>query len=460
MTSSTLERLAMLAHGVEEERAEVDFPEYLREILPNPWPYQMERARAWEERSDEVILKARQIGVTELAAAYAAYRAENGMAVLVLSKGLRESRAFLRRARDVLLMRGALGETDNADSLITGAGGEIMALPATRDAGRSFTAGLVIVDEAAFHPWAAYNYAAYRPAMADGGQLLIVSTANGSSGWYHEMWKAAPGNGLKPVFLSWRERPSRGDAWLQKERAAYEGIQAEFAQEYPESPEEAFIAHSGLVYGMDEDGVSIFQRQRNVRSAPCEWGEYKWRLAGVDPGGRDPTAVGLIGVTKDDRVHFHALLHRKTPTGLDEIGDYLLRWNKDAPFTREGITVDPSSRVTAETLYKLSLPAKPANNDKGARIMFLRTLLKSGRLTIDPSIPQVVTEMESYYFAEPSEHGQSNTWATVTAGKHHADSLDALGYAVMEIPRLLGQRRAGKMEGHRMKREYMKDMRR
>ena len=46
-----------------------DFPTYLGEILAAPWPYQVERAAAWEAKQSEIILKARQIGVTELAAA-------------------------------------------------------------------------------------------------------------------------------------------------------------------------------------------------------------------------------------------------------------------------------------------------------------------------------------------------------------------------------------------------------
>lgn len=120
-------------------------------------------------------------------------------------------------------------------------GSAVVSLPATKNAGRSLTATLVIVDEFAFLQWALELYTAIKPTIDNGGQLILLSTANGQSGLFYDLWQAAVKreNSLLPSFLSWRARPGRTDVW--RETIASDSTLSTLVdQEYPSEPDDAF----------------------------------------------------------------------------------------------------------------------------------------------------------------------------------------------------------------------------
>ncbi|MCR4373435.1 MAG: hypothetical protein NUW22_01140, partial [Acidobacteria bacterium] len=179
-----------------------------------PWPYLIAQALFWALGVSEVILKDRQLGYSWLAAAFAVFRARNGAAVAVISKGQLEAREFLAKCAFVerhlpAHLRTARERDIQTDKItFTDAGGVIMAFPSTPDAGVSFTFQLVIMDEAHFHPYAGPNYAALRPTVSAGGQIIILSTADpelGSFGWFPEMyWASKRGEtGYASRFVPW-----------------------------------------------------------------------------------------------------------------------------------------------------------------------------------------------------------------------------------------------------------------
>ena len=442
---------AAVAEILRAEMARRSSPHYLRMariedahrglIDIEPWPHLMERAAAWQQGDSEIILKARQLGISWLAAAYAAWRAtyQPGSMILLLSAGQREAFALLDKVR-VVLMHHRTGaadlDTDAAGELAVRGGGRIVALPSTESAGRGYTASLVIADEAAYHPYAERNYAAYRPAMADGGQLLILSTANGAAGWFHDLYWAAERGELpiRAAFIPWHARPGRDADWLARERAAYGGLPAQFAQEYPASAGEAFVAHSGLVYGLDPlTGEPIFHPPRNIGPAPVPWAECKWRLASVDPGGGDPTAVLPLGVSATEHMHIYGEMYRRGPTGAEELSEYLGRLHRAGPL--DLVLVDPSQGSLIATLRSLGWNAHPANNDKADGIATVSTWLRNGRLTIAPECTNLLAEFSTYWWAERREMqaGSPRPTATRTPASHHADALDALRYAVLGV---------------------------
>lgn len=389
-----------------------------------------------------MVVKARQLGVSWLLAAYALWTAmyRDGATVLELSQGQAEAYELLGKSRDIwdhldLSVRVPL-ETDSAGELGFVGGGRILALPATQRAGRSYTATLVIADEAAFHPWAQQNYVAYKPTLDGGGQLLMVSTAKGAAGFFHDMYWASE-RGETPYrarFIPWHARPGRDAAWLERERSSFKGLPGEFAQEYPATAAEAFVAHSGLVYGMDTSGVPIFDRGRNVKPATTEWRDYKWRLGGADPGGQDPTAVLAVGVTEQEHIHVHTeLMYQRGATSNFEIAERIFQAHKLAPF--DFVVSDPSNTTLVNDFRRLGLPAYPADNSKSARIAAVTMLLKLGRLTIDPRCTNLIHEFETYYWAQRRDGGltSGNAVATTTPADHHADGLDVLGYICLAI---------------------------
>lgn len=392
-----------------------------------PFDYQLRFADAIPQHDNIVVGKSRQIGVSEMLTDLARQYVEDGKRVLVISMGQREATDFLRRAD---LKHHPLRLKANESQVELHGGGIIRALPATEDAGRSFTADLVIVDEAAFHPYAERNYRAYRPTMADGGKLIIVSTGNGAAGFFHDLFKAAQkrSNGFTWFFFGADERP-RPAGWYENERLAYTGLPGDFTRENPRQPEEMFIAHSGLVYGLDaDDGVAVFDERRNVRPAPVSWAACRYRLAGVDPGGKDPTGILALGITADQRFHVYGAKRYMAAVGAEQISETWMTFHQAAPLDKQ--VCDPSQRVTIETLNAMGWNCEPANNDKAGRIALVKTLLKSGRLTIEPAIAApLIQEFNSYYWKERREMTSGGTgWETTTSGGHHADLLDVLGY--------------------------------
>jgi hypothetical protein len=198
-----------------------------------------------------IILKARQLGISWLVCAYVLWLClfRPGRVVLLLSKGDLEAQELTRRVR---VMYERLPEwmrnreplvKDNTSELGWSNGSRVQSLAATRGAGRSFTASVVILDEMAFMQWGESVYTAVKPTIDAGGQLFIVSTANGDAGFFHKLWEdAVKGfNSFLAVFLSWRDRPGRDDAWRAKVEA--EALTSALdLQEYPATPEEAFQA--------------------------------------------------------------------------------------------------------------------------------------------------------------------------------------------------------------------------
>lgn len=421
------------------------FGEYLKTCL-EPWPYQEEFAKELESGKDIIILKARQIGVTEELTAYARYKVLNGGRVLVLSDGQLYSEDFLTRTRTEELASMEAAKDNSREFRLPG-GGRILALPATEHAGRGFTADLVVVDEAAFHPYAEKNYQAYRPTMADGGQLVVVSTANGAGGFFFEQWQAAElkQSGVVPLFYGWRERPGRDEAWYREEVKKWPPNV--FPQEYPGSAAEAFVAHAGLVFGADPaDGVLIFDPRLNVTAPPFEWGEAKWRVAAVDPGGGDPTAMAAFGISSDEHIHQFGEYSVGGPPDLTRIAEWFFDWHNEAPF--DAIEGDPSQGALIEFLRGLGLPAEKANNDRPAGLGAVAHVLKSRRLTISPSCPKTLREYQSYWWkprAEGRQGGAAST-ATLCPPEHHGDLMDCTRYVVMKVMRSIERSTVGAVE--------------
>lgn len=413
------------------------------------WPHLLERARSWQQHNSEIILKARQLGISTLAEAFALYTGLHGGQVLVISKAAADGKDF---ARKVLIQYDELPQSmqrptlvRNTEEISFAGGGRIIVRAPTEHAGRSQANALVIIDEAAFHPFALANYKAYRPTISAGGQLIIISTANGASGFFYDQWARAQAHETPydPVFIPWWARPDRqlGDLtrremvpssqWLERERSAFTGLPGDFAQEYPADDGEAFTTHSGLVYGLDVDGVAIFSRAQNVQPAPCTWEQCKWRVVGIDPGGRDPNAMVAIGVTVDERLHVYGELLGRGAWPVDRFQDWLQRWHSIAPVG--AVVVDPSAKIAA-TLLGNGWPAYPANNDKTLRLSTMSQMLRSRRLTIDPSCKELIHQLETYWFApRKDDETGGNALLTRTPGDHHADLPDCCGYAVLEI---------------------------
>lgn len=398
------------------------------------WEYLTARASAWESGASEVILKARQLGYSWLLSYFlywkAAYR---GMQVGYLSVGQREAREQMRR---MLFLHETLPEhlrvagNINVDDARFEGGGAVFAFPSTEYAGISYTFGVVAMDELAFHPYGAQNYAAMRPTLSAGGQFIGLSTADpslGPSGFFHDMYWASKA-GETPYsshFEPWYARPGRDEAWLANERAAYTGMPEEFDAFYPSTDSEAFVARTGLVFPM-------FSKERHVRPPRVPLAECRRVVAGVDLGGGDPTAIVILGLDKDHHVHQYAEFYKRGAQPIEALGGFLSKYRVDA------VMCPPEQATVYETLRSsFRLPAQPAKNVRKDGLELLSTLLTNDRLTIDPSCKDSIAEFPGYRWSEKTDPNDKSKYQTKTPVDHHADAMDARRYAAMEITQML-----------------------
>jgi hypothetical protein len=138
--------------------------------------------------------------------------------VLLFSRGQLEADEMLRRVRvlyermpDWLRAACPLAREPNASQMEWSNGSRVLSLPATRHSGSSWTASLAILDEAAKIQFADDLYTALKPTIDGGGQLVVLSSANGIGNLFHKLWTRAEAgvSGFRPIFLPWWARPGR-----------------------------------------------------------------------------------------------------------------------------------------------------------------------------------------------------------------------------------------------------------
>jgi len=221
------------------------------------WSWQFQLLALWVLERLSVVLKARQLGVSWLAAIYALWFAirRPGQSVLVVSRRQDDADKFIAKVV-YIYNRLPIAWRPRANPLtrkitFPGLGSEIEALPATENVGRSRTAQLVILDEHAHQPFARKIFLAIKP-VAEKGQIISVSSANGQGALHSQVYLAAKAgtNGWKAVFIPFSAHPDRrAKGWRERQRAELEQLDdAEFAQEYPANDVEAIIATGRTVF--------------------------------------------------------------------------------------------------------------------------------------------------------------------------------------------------------------------
>jgi len=406
-----------------------DNPENIDLVPFDVWPSQRERMESWDAGTSEVILKARQLGfswaIAGLCLRIAMYTKGT---VGVFSLGEREAKEQIERVKVLYeslphYLRTA-AEWKQVEVSFEGMG-RIIAFPSTIQAGTSYTFRLVVMDEASKHPYALQNYAEIRPTISAGSQIIINSTANaqlGSNGFFHDMyWDSKAGEtGYSAVFVPWDSRPDRDQAWFEREKRAFVGNPTDFYAQYPSTDTEAFVGREGLVY-------ETFSRERHVKKEPFKLEDCVRIVAGVDFGGGDPTAVTIWGMSKDQHVHQFAEFYKRGAVGVDEIAQFISRYNPDT------VACDPSQGVAIETLRKMGIRAIKANNKRGEGIGIVQFLLENDRMSHEPDCTNTINEYSGYRWAVRTDPNSKERYATSTPVDNHADAQDASRYALVEM---------------------------
>jgi hypothetical protein len=204
-----------------------------------------------------VILKARQLGLTWLVLGYALWLILFWPAATVLLFSRRDDEATdllktrLRGMYDRLpawLKVRSFG-VDNGHEWELSNGSRVLAFPTT--AGDSYTATLVLVDEADLVPDLGRLMRAVKPTIDGGGKMILLSRADKSQpqSVFKRIYRGAKQQETEWVglFLPWDARPDRDPNWYETQKADIAhrtGSVDDLYEQYPASDVEALAPRS------------------------------------------------------------------------------------------------------------------------------------------------------------------------------------------------------------------------
>jgi len=205
------------------------------EIRWEPYDYQIEMLESLQNGDNIITLKSRQIGCSWTTAAYLIWLIIFNPSIncIVLSQKELYAVKFLEKAKfffnrlprflkpnvvsDSKTQFTVQFRAKRPDGDYKIANSSVDSLTTTTDTGRSFSARLVIMDEAAFLPNGEDTWKAVKPTTTHGGQIAVISTPNRIN-WFHTLWaKAEAGESLtfKPIIAYYRDC-GFDDEWLAK----------------------------------------------------------------------------------------------------------------------------------------------------------------------------------------------------------------------------------------------------
>ena len=192
------------------------------------WDAQNQTLRDFEKNRLNLILKARQMGITWIALYYCTHDLifNLGHTVVALSKTEDDAKELVRRMSVILdnmpeiLQAGGL--TWKATSLsitITDGKGKLIstfkAFAASPSAGRSFTGNILLIDEWAFQEFAAEIWTSAYPTInrPTGGKVIGLSTIKKGT-LFEDLW--IEDNAFNKIFLSVFCDPRRTKEWYER----------------------------------------------------------------------------------------------------------------------------------------------------------------------------------------------------------------------------------------------------
>ena len=229
-------------------------------IAFTPYPYQKTFMAAYHEPR-RLILKARQIGFSQVFALEALYTAitQTEQTILLVSRSQDLAVNLLRYCYltyNNLKNAPELRKANESEMGFTN-GSRIKSIPANRSTGRGFAANAVYLDEFAYAEYADEIYQSVSPSISQGGRLVIGSTPNGVGNLFHTLYLTNDGftRFIEPWHhcpMYWTDAeqaagvPKEQSAWYLKERPKYTAQQwaAEYECDFIGSGEAVFSAEA------------------------------------------------------------------------------------------------------------------------------------------------------------------------------------------------------------------------
>tara|TARA_Y100000296_G_C5175594_1_gene259851 strand:- start:13 stop:1395 length:1383 start_codon:yes stop_codon:yes gene_type:complete len=177
------------------------------------------------EHDYNIVLKARQLGMSTLVAAYSlwlmTFRSDKNILVIATKQDTAKNLVTKVRVMHANLpswLKQPCVE-DNKLSLRYKNGSQVKAVSSKEEAGRSEALSLLILDEAAFIEKIDQIWTSAQQALATGGRCITLSTPNGVGNWFHRTWMDAEDsvNKFNYIRLHWSLHPDRGSEWREEQ---------------------------------------------------------------------------------------------------------------------------------------------------------------------------------------------------------------------------------------------------
>ena len=187
----------------------------------NLYDFQEKSLKSFMEHDYNIVLKARQLGLSTLTAGYALWMMtfQQDKNILVIATKQETAKNLVTKVRVMHAnLPGWLKQPcveDNKLSLRYKNGSQIKAVASSEESGRSEALSLLIIDEAAFIEKIDTIWGAAQQTLATGGRALVISTPNGVGNFFHKTWIGAEDgtNDFNFIKLHWSVHPERGQEW-------------------------------------------------------------------------------------------------------------------------------------------------------------------------------------------------------------------------------------------------------
>lgn len=189
------------------------------------YEFQNDVIKALQEHRLNIVLKARQLGLSTVTAGYALWLAlfykDKNILIIATKKdvavNLMKKIKFMLASVPTWLVLPT--HESNLTEIRLSNGSNIKAVPTSPDAGRSEALSLLIVDEAALIKDFDEIWTGLSPTLSTGGSAIVLSTPFGVGGMYYKLWTEAEANqnGFNAIRLPWYVHPECDEHWFEEQ---------------------------------------------------------------------------------------------------------------------------------------------------------------------------------------------------------------------------------------------------
>jgi hypothetical protein len=348
-------------------------------------PYAYQAAYLDDANPRRLILKARQVGMSNVVAIEALYRAitHPDRQILMISRNGLLAQQLITYCRHTLggLKHQPGIDQENLSTLTFSNGSRILSLPAAPSTGRGFPASDLYLDEFAFAMYDQMIYESAVPALAPDGSLTVLSTPNGRGNMYFRLWSGQEGGEWSRRTIHWSDCPRYDEDWAERQRRNM--TRQSFAQEYDCD----FIASGDNVF--DPDDLVKAKQNWNPDPEGCDEIINAWDIGrrndhsvGITIG-RRPTEVVVFGddgkpLRLETRDIWHEIEYDRMLVPYPVVQTSI----EDRHRARKGRTYVESNGVGDPVIENVTVPVKPFTTTaktKVQAIQALQLLIQQGR---------------------------------------------------------------------------------